>query len=137
MRFWQRLFPQPVEEPTPQARAAAHRLTHLTEEVEHLKTSLSQEIQLTATLTTELITIKEVNHALQSKFDFCADQLQQERARNRELMDRLMALTDRRTYQTWKGEPPPPVVPAPPPPPPPEPEKIPTPEELEARFRMG
>ena len=135
MNLWRRLFPTPEEFPTPQARASAHRLTHLTEEVEHLKADLARETKLTSTLTKDLIALKEVNHALQAKFDFCAEQLQQERARNRELLDRLMALTDRRGYQTWKGEVQVPA-PQPPPPPPPEPEQIPTPEELEARFRM-
>lgn len=133
--IWRLFSSHPDWATSPQARAADNRINHLTAEVEHLKVSLTKETQIYGQLSRELTALREVNLTLQAKFDFCAEQLQQERARNRELLDRLMALTDRRGYQTWKGEVQVPA-PQPPPPPPPEPEQIPTPEELEARFRM-
>ena len=67
------------------------------EEVAALRASLVER-------THERDTAQRAAEAAEAKFTFCADALAAERLRNKELLDRLMALTDRRSLQVLRGE---------------------------------
>ena len=81
--------------------------------------------------------------AAEAKFTFCADALAYERQRNKDLADRIMALTDRRSLQVLRGEAPPaPPIETEPPRPPRAPIQglagnfDPSKVDIEALFRM-